>query len=185
MINDIKKDAKSRMDNAIKSLDVRLSKIRTGRASPALLDGIMVEYYGSLTPLRQVASVNVEDARTLKISVFDRNASKDVERAIQKSELGLNPVVAGTEIRVPLPPLTEDRRKELVKVVKGEVEQTKVEIRNIRRDANAALKDLQKAKEISEDDERNAEQDVQKLTDAAVKQGDELFAQKQKELMAV
>lgn len=185
MINDIKKDAKSRMDNAIKSLDVRLSKIRTGRASPALLDGIMVEYYGSPTPLRQVAQVNVEDARTLKISVFDRNASKDVERAIQKSELGLNPVVAGTEIRVPLPPLTEDRRKELVKVVKGEVEQTKVEIRNIRRDANAALKDLQKAKEISEDDERNAEQDVQKLTDAAVKQSDELFSQKQKELMAV
>lgn len=136
MINDIKKDAKVRMDNAIKSLDVRLSKIRTGRASPALLDGIMVEYYGTATPLRQVAQVNVEDARTLKISVFDRNASKDVERAIQKSELGLNPVVAGTEIRVPLPPLTEERRKELVKVVKGEVEQTKVEIRNIRRDAN-------------------------------------------------
>ncbi len=185
MINDIKKDAKSRMDNAISSLDVRLSKIRTGRASPALLDGIMVEYYGSPTPLRQVAQVNVEDARTLKISVFDRNASKDVERAIQKSELGLNPVVAGTEIRVPLPPLTEERRKELVKVVKGEVEQTKVEIRNIRRDANAALKDLQKAKEISEDDERNAEQEVQKLTDAAVKQSEELFAVKQKELMAV
>ncbi len=185
MINDIKKDAKVRMDNAIKSLDVRLSKIRTGRASPALLDGIMVEYYGTATPLRQVAQVNVEDARTLKISVFDRNASKDVERAIQKSELGLNPVVAGTEIRVPLPPLTEERRKELVKVVKGEVEQTKVEIRNIRRDANAALKDLQKAKEISEDDERNAETEVQKLTDAAVKQSDELFAEKQKELMAV
>lgn len=174
MINDIKKDAKTRMDNAIKSLDVRLSKIRTGRASPALLDGIMVEYYGTATPLRQVAQVNVEDARTLKISVFDRNASKDVERAIQKSELGLNPVVAGTEIRVPLPPLTEERRKELVKVVKGEVEQTKVEIRNVRRDANAALKDLQKAKEISEDDERNAETEVQKLTDAAVKQSDEL-----------
>ncbi len=185
MINDIKKDAKSRMDNAISSLDVRLSKIRTGRASPALLDGIMVEYSGSPTPLRQVAQVNVEDSRTLKISVFDRNASKDVERAIQKSELGLNPVVAGTEIRVPLPPLTEERRKELVKVVKSEVEQTKVEIRNIRRDANAALKDLQKAKEISEDDERNAEQEVQKLTDAAVKQSDELFAVKQKELMAV
>lgn len=185
MINDIKQDAKSRMDNAIKSLDVRLSKVRTGRASPALLDGIMVEYYGTPTPLRQVAQVNVEDARTLKISVFDRNASKDVERAIQKSELGLNPVVAGTEIRVPLPPLTEERRKELVKVVKGEVEQTKVEIRNIRRDANAALKDLQKKKEISEDEERGAENEIQKLTDAAVKKSDDLFADKQKELMAI
>ncbi len=185
MINDVKKDAKSRMDNAIKSLDIRLSKIRTGRASPALLDGIMVEYYGTATPLRQVAQVNVEDARTLKISVFDRNASKEVERAIQKSELGLNPVVAGTEIRVPLPPLTEDRRKELVKVVKGEVEQTKVEIRNVRRDANAALKDLQKSKEISEDEERGAENDIQKMTDAAVKESDVLFADKQKELMAV
>ncbi|MCI6796599.1 MAG: ribosome recycling factor [Succinatimonas sp.] len=185
MINDVKKDAKSRMDNAIKSLDIRLSKIRTGRASPALLDGIMVEYYGTATPLRQVAQVNVEDARTLKISVFDRNASKEVERAIQKSELGLNPVVAGTEIRVPLPPLTEDRRKELVKVVKGEVEQTKVEIRNVRRDANAALKDLHKSKEISEDEERGAENDIQKMTDAAVKESDVLFADKQKELMAV
>ena len=185
MINDVKKDAKSRMDNAIKSLDIRLSKIRTGRASPALLDGIMVEYYGTATPLRQVAQVNVEDARTLKISVFDRNASKEVERAIQKSELGLNPVVAGTEIRVPLPPLTEDRRKELVKVVKGEVEQTKVEIRNVRRDANATLKDLQKSKEISEDEERGAENDIQKMTDAAVKESDALFADKQKELMAV
>ncbi|MDD7022854.1 MAG: ribosome recycling factor [Aeromonadales bacterium] len=185
MLNDVKKDAKDRMDKAIKSLDVRLSKIRTGRASPALLDGIMVEYYGTMTPLRQVAQVNVEDARTLKISVFDRNATKEVERAIQKSDLGLNPVVTSSELRVPLPPLTEERRKELVKVVKGEIEQCKVEIRNARRDANNGLKELQKAKEISEDEQRSAEQEIQKLTDAAVKKSDELFEAKQKELMAI
>jgi len=185
MINDVKSKAKTSMDNAVKSLDVRLSKIRTGRASPALLDGIMVQYYGTPTPLRQVAQVNVEDARTLKLTVFDRSAMKDVERAIQMSDLGLNPVSTSSEIRVPLPPLTEDRRKELVKVVKGEVEQCKVEIRNLRRDANAALKDLQKKKEISEDEERAAENEVQKLTDAAVKKSDELFDTKQKELMAV
>ena len=136
MLNDVHKNAESRMNKAIESLDVRLSKIRTGRAQPALLDGIMVDYYGSQTPLRQVAQINVEDARTLKLSVFDRNAIKAVEKAIQQSELGLNPVVAGVEIRVPLPPLTEERRKELVKIVKNEVEQSKVEIRNIRRDAD-------------------------------------------------
>ena len=134
------------MNKALEALDGRLCKIRTGRAQPALLDGIMVDYYGSPTPLRQVAQVNVEDARTLKLSVFDRNAIKAVEKAIQQSELGLNPVVAGVEIRVPLPPLTEERRKELVKVVKAEVEQTKVEIRNIRRDANAEIKIFRRTK---------------------------------------
>ena len=166
MLNDVHKNAEARMNKAVESLDVRLSKIRTGRAQPALLDGIMVDYYGSQTPLRQVAQINVEDARTLKLSVFDRNAIKAVEKAIQQSELGLNPVVAGVEIRVPLPPLTEERRKELVKIVKNEVEQSKVEIRNIRRDANAEVKDLQKNKEISEDDQRSAEEKIQKLTDA-------------------
>lgn len=185
MLADVKQDAEKRMQGALDSLDKRLAKIRTGRAQPGLLDGIMVEYYGSPTPLRQVAQVNVEDARTLKISVFDRNAIKDVERAIQKSDLGLNPVVAGTEIRVPLPPLTEERRKELVKIVKGEVEQCKVEVRNVRRDANAALKDLQKKKEISEDEERGGEEQVQKLTDATIKKADDFFAAKQKELMEV
>ena len=173
------------MKKALDSLDVRLSKIRTGRAQPALLDGIMVDYYGSQTPLRQVAQVNVEDARTLKLSVFDRNAIKDVERAILNSDLGLNPVLTGTEIRVPLPPLTEDRRKELVKIVKGEVEQTKVEIRNIRRDANGALKDLQKKKEISEDEQRGGEEQIQKMTDASIKKSDDMLADKQKELMEI
>lgn len=173
------------MNKALEALDGRLSKIRTGRAQPALLDGIMVDYYGSPTPLRQVAQVNVEDARTLKLSVFDRNAIKAVEKAIQQSELGLNPVVAGVEIRVPLPPLTEERRKELVKVVKAEVEQTKVEIRNIRRDANAEIKDLQKNKEISEDEQRSGEEKIQKATDASIKKSDDLLAAKQKELMEI
>lgn len=173
------------MNKALEALDGRLCKIRTGRAQPALLDGIMVDYYGSPTPLRQVAQVNVEDARTLKLSVFDRNAIKAVEKAIQQSELGLNPVVAGVEIRVPLPPLTEERRKELVKVVKAEVEQTKVEIRNIRRDANAEIKDLQKNKELSEDEQRSGEEKIQKATDASIKKSDDLLAAKQKELMEI
>lgn len=173
------------MNKALEALDGRLCKIRTGRAQPALLDGIMVDYYGSPTPLRQVAQVNVEDARTLKLSVFDRNAIKAVEKAIQQSELGLNPVVAGVEIRVPLPPLTEERRKELVKVVKAEVEQTKVEIRNIRRDANAEIKDLQKNKEISEDEQRSGEEKIQKATDASIKKSDDLLVAKQKELMEI
>ena len=173
------------MNKALEALDGRLCKIRTGRAQPALLDGIMVDYYGSPTPLRQVAQVNVEDARTLKLSVFDRNAIKAVEKAIQQSELGLNPVVAGVEIRVPLPPLTEERRKKLVKVVKAEVEQTKVEIRNIRRDANAEIKDLQKNKEISEDEQRSGEEKIQKATDASIKKSDDLLAAKQKELMEI
>ena len=185
MISDVMNKAQTRMDKALESLDSRLSKIRTGRAQPALLDGIMVDYYGSPTPLRQVAQVNVEDARTLKLSVFDRNAIKAVEKAIQQSDLGLNPVVAGVEIRVPLPPLTEERRKDLVKVVKGEVEQAKVEIRNIRRDANDKIKALQKDKQISEDEQRSGEEKIQKATDAAIKKADELLDAKQKELMEI
>lgn len=185
MLKDVQNKAETRMNKALEALDGRLCKTRTGRAQPALLDGIMVDYYGSPTPLRQVAQVNVEDARTLKLSVFDRNAIKAVEKAIQQSELGLNPVVAGVEIRVPLPPLTEERRKELVKVVKAEVEQTKVEIRNIRRDANAEIKDLQKNKEISEDEQRSGEEKIQKATDASIKKSDDLLAAKQKELMEI
>lgn len=185
MVNDVKEKASMKMDNAVEALRSRLAKVRTGRAQPGILDSILVEYYGSLTPLRQVAQVNVEDARTLKLTVFDKNAIKDVEKAIQKSDLGLNPVVAGADIRVPLPPLTEDRRKELVKLVKGEVEQARVEIRNVRRDCNAMLKDLQKDKSISEDEQRGGEEQIQKLTDNAIKKCDELFAQKEKELMEI
>ncbi|MGN0915080.1 MAG: ribosome recycling factor [Succinivibrio sp.] len=185
MIKDVLAKAEERMNKALESLDVRLSKIRTGRAQPALLDGIMVEYYGSLTPLRQVAQINVEDARTLKLSVFDRNAIKAVEKAIQQSDLGLNPVVAGVEIRVPLPPLTEERRKDLVKIVKGEVEQSKVEVRNVRRDANNEVKELLKQKEISEDEQRSAEEKIQKSTDSSIKKADDILAAKQKELMEI
>lgn len=185
MLKDVQNNADTRMAKALEALDGRLCKIRTGRAQPALLDGIMVDYYGSPTPLRQVAQVNVEDARTLKLSVFDRNSIKAVEKAIQQSDLGLNPVVAGVEIRVPLPPLTEERRKDLVKVVKGEVEQAKVEIRNIRRDANDKIKALQKDKQISEDEQRLGEEKIQKATDAAIKKADELLDAKQKELMEI
>lgn len=185
MVKEVQANAQERMEKALASLDSRMSKIRTGRAQPALLDGIMVDYYGSPTPLRQVSQINVEDARTLKLSIFDRNSIKAVEKAIQQSDLGLNPVVAGTEIRVPLPPLTEDRRKDLVKIVKGEAEQCKVEIRNIRRDANQALKDLQKNKEISEDEQRTGEEKIQKFTDDFIKKAEDLLSAKQKELMEI
>ena len=185
MLNDVKNDAQARMKKAVESLGSRLNKIRTGRAQPGILDGIMVDYYGSPTPLRQVAQVNVEDARTLKLTVFDRNAIKDVEKAIQKSELGLNPVVAGVDIRVPLPPLTEERRKDLVKVVRGEVEQTRVEIRNVRRDANQELKALQKEKSISEDELKSGEEQIQKLTDKFIEKVDKEIEEKSKEIMTV
>lgn len=162
-----------------------MSKIRTGRAHPSLLDGIQVSYYGASTPLRQVANVSVEDARTLTISVFDKTLIQPVEKAILQSDLGLNPMSAGTTIRVPLPPLTEERRRDLVKVVRNEAEGARVAVRNIRRDANADLKTLLKDKEIGEDDERKAVDEVQKLTDAFVKKVDEVLADKEKELMEV
>ena len=185
MSDKIREQASERMDKALEALNNRLAKIRTGRAQPALLDGIMVEYYGNPTPLRQLANITAEDARTLKVSVYDRNAAKEVEKAIATSDLGLNPVSAGTELRVPLPPLTEERRRELVKVVRAEAEQCRIEVRNARRDANSALKELVKKKELSEDEQRQAEEAVQKLTDAASKKCDAQLAAKEKELMAV
>lgn len=165
MINDILKDSKTRMEKSVEALKSQLSKIRTGRAHPSLLDGIQVSYYGANTPLRQVANVSVEDARTLTISVFDKTLIQPVEKAILQSDLGLNPMSAGTTIRVPLPPLTEERRRDLVKVVRNEAEGARVAVRNIRRDANADLKTLLKDKEIGEDDERKAADEVQKLTE--------------------
>lgn len=185
MINDILKDSKTRMEKSVEALKGQLSKIRTGRAHPSLLDGIQVSYYGASTPLRQVANVSVEDARTLTISVFDKTLIQPVEKAILQSDLGLNPMSAGTTIRVPLPPLTEERRRDLVKVVRNEAEGARVAVRNIRRDANADLKTLLKDKEIGEDDERKAADEVQKLTDAFVKKVDEALADKEKELMEV
>lgn len=183
MINEIKKDTDTRMEKCVEAFKTNISKIRTGRASPSILDGIMVEYYGSATPLKQLASVTVEDSRTLKVNVFDRSISQAVEKAIMTSDLGLNPSSAGTDIRVPLPALTEERRKDLIKIVRGEAEQGRVSVRNVRRDANDKLKALLKDKEISEDDERRAQDEVQKLTDAGIKKIDAALNEKETELM--
>ena len=183
MINDIKKDAETRMDKCVEAFKNTISKVRTGRASPSLLDGIVVEYYGTPTPLRQLASVTVEDSRTLKINVFDRSMGPAVEKAIMASDLGLNPSSAGSDIRVPLPALTEERRKDLIKVVRGEAEQGRVSVRNVRRDANDKIKALLKDKEISEDDERRSQEEIQKMTDVRIKHVDAALAEKEKELM--
>lgn len=173
------------MDKSVDALKSQLSKVRTGRAHPSLLDGIMVPYYGADTPLNQVGNVSIEDARTLAITVFDKSLTAAVEKAIMGSDLGLNPMSAGTIIRVPLPALTEERRKDLVKVVRGEAENGRVAVRNIRRDANNDLKALLKDKEISEDDERRAADEIQKVTDVYIKKIDEVLADKEKDLMEV
>ena len=183
VINDIKKDAETRMEKCVEAFKSTISKVRTGRASPSLLDGIVVEYYGTPTPLRQLASVTVEDSRTLKINVFDRSLGPAVEKAIMTSDLGLNPSSAGTDIRVPLPALTEERRKDLINIVRGEAEQGRVSVRNVRRDANDKIKALLKDKEISEDDERRSQDDIQKMTDLHIKHVDAALAEKEKELM--
>lgn len=183
MIKTIKDEAQQRMEKSVEALKNQISKIRTGRAHPSLLDGIHVEYYGAATPLRQLANVVAEDARTLAITVFDRSLISAVEKAIMASDLGLNPASAGTVIRVPLPPLTEERRRDLTKIVRAEAEQGRVAVRNIRRDANDKIKALLKEKEISENDERKAQDEIQKLTDLYVKKVDEALAEKEKELM--
>ena len=183
MLNEIQKEAQERMEKSIDAFQNHISKIRTGRASPSLLDGIMVEYYGSPTPLRQLANIVAEDARTLAITVFDKSLTPLIEKAILTSDLGLNPASAGTIIRVPLPPLTEERRRALTKIVRGEAEQGRVSIRNIRRDANDQIKALLKDKEISEDDERKSQDSIQKVTDVAIKKLDAVLAEKEKELM--
>lgn len=185
MINEIKSDANERMDKSIASLVTDLSKIRTGRAHPSLLDAIHVEYYGSDVPLSQVANVSVLDSRTLSVSPWEKNMVQKIEKAIMTSDLGLNPATTGDLIRIPLPPLTEERRKDLIKVVRQEGEAAKVAIRNIRRDANGSLKSLEKEKEISEDEERRAQDEVQKLTDAHVKKVDQLLEEKEKDLMEI
>nr|WP_249213089.1 MULTISPECIES: ribosome recycling factor [unclassified Tatumella] len=171
------------MEKCVEAFKNSISKVRTGRASPSLLDGIVVEYYGAPTPLRQLASVTVEDSRTLKINVFDRSLSPAIEKAIMSSDLGLNPSSAGSDIRVPLPALTEERRKDLIKIVRGEAEQGRVSVRNVRRDSNDKVKALLKDKEISEDDERRAQDDIQKMTDLAIKKVDANLAEKEAELM--
>lgn len=182
MINQIKKDTEMRMEKCIEAFRDRISKVRTGRASPSILDGISVKYYGTATPLRQLANIVAEDARTLAITVFDRSASADVEKAIIASNLGLNPSSAGTVIRVPLPPLTEERRHELIKSVRAEAEQSRVSVRNVRREANDSIKALFKEKTISEDEERRAEDDIQKMTDTFIKIIDTGLTEKETEL---
>jgi len=179
------KDASQRMDKTLESLRTEFMKIRTGRAHTSLLDHVMVEYYGSDVPINQVANVNVEDARTLTVTPWERNMVGKVEKAIMTSDLGLNPATAGTVIRVPLPALTEERRRDLVKVVRAEAENARVAVRNIRRDANHTLKQQVKDKEISEDEERRGEERVQKLTDDHIARIDHMLAEKEAELMEV
>lgn len=185
MINEIKKEAQERMKKSAESLDVAFAKIRTGRAHPSILDSVMVSYYGSDTPLRQVANVTVEDSRTLALSVFDKSMIQAVEKAIMTSDLGLNPATAGTTIRVPMPALTEETRKGYTKQARSEAENARVAVRNIRRDALGQLKDLQKEKEISEDDERRAADEVQKLTDKYIAEIDKALEAKEADLMAI
>lgn len=185
MIKDIQDDAKQRMDKSLESLKVDLTKIRTGRAHPSLLDHVMVDYYGTPTPVKQVANVSVSDSRTLSITAWEKPLIPVIEKALMTSDLGLTPNSAGDVIHVPLPPLTEERRKDLIKVVRAEAEGARIAIRNIRRDANGDLKDLLKEKEISEDEERKGEDAIQKLTDAHVKKVDEMLKEKEAELMEI
>ena len=185
MLNDIKKDAQARMAKSIDALRHTLVKVRTGRASTALVEHLKVNYYGSDVPLSQVATVAISDSRSLTITPWEKQIVGAVEKAILASDLGLTPNTAGTTIRLNLPPLTEERRKELSKVVHGEGEDTKVAIRNIRRDANQQIKDLLKDKQITEDDERRAEEEIQKLTDKSIKDVDDVVKAKEQELMAV
>lgn len=184
-VNKIKSDATARMQKSVDTLKSQLSKLRTGRASAALLDHIHVDYYGSDTPLSQTAAVVVEDARTISITPYDKSMLQAIEKAIMKSDLGLNPNTAGSIIRIIMPALTEERRRDLVKVVKVEAETAKVAIRNVRRDANQAVKDLGKSKTISTDEEKRAETEVQKLTDQFVAKVDEASAVKEKELLSM
>lgn len=185
MIEEIQQDAETRMNKTIDALKDELAKVRTGRAHPSLLDHVTVDYYGSMVPLSQVANIGIEDSRTLSITPWERTMVQAIEKAIMTSDLGLNPNSAGTVIRVPMPALTEERRRDLVKVVRGEAEGSRIAIRNIRRDANSGFKMLQKDKEISEDDERRAQDVIQKLTDQFVKVIDEILVKKEQDLMEI
>lgn len=185
MIDAIKKDAQARMGKALDALATNFNKIRTGRAHPSILDGVMVSYYGNDTPLSQVANVNVEDARTLSVTPWEKNLVPDIEKAIMKSDLGLNPSTAGSVIRIPMPMLTEETRKNFIRQAKSEAETARVSIRNIRRDALAEVKALVKDKEISEDDERRAGDDIQKITDQFVSEVDKALTAKEKDLMEI
>ena len=185
MLPEIQNDTRTRMNKSLEALRHELAKIRTGRAHPSLLEHVHVEYYGNEVPINQAASVAIEDARTLSVSPWDKNMVKAIEKAILTSDLGLNPNTAGQVIRIPLPPLTEERRKDLGKIVHHEGENAKIAIRNIRRDANHQIKELLKDKAISEDDERRAEAEIQNVTDLAVSKVDEIVAEKEQELLEI
>jgi ribosome recycling factor len=185
MLDEIKQTADLKMQKSLESLKNDLAKVRTGRAHTGLLDHVMVEYYGSMVAVNQVANVNLGDARTINVQPYEKNMIGKVEKAIRDCDLGLNPATNGDLIRVPMPMLTEERRRDMTKIVRNEAEGAKVAIRNIRRDANDALKKLLKDKEISEDDERRAQDEVQKMTDKAVIEVDKLLQVKEADLMAV
>ena len=185
MLKEIKKDADTRMDKSVAAMRQELTKLRTGRAHTSLLDHITVEYYGSEVPLNQCANVNVEDPRTLAVTPWEKTMVQPIEKAIQNSDLGLNPASAGTVIRVPLPPLTEERRKDMIKLVRHEAEAGRVAVRNIRRDAIHDIKELMKEKMIGEDDEHRAEDEIQALTDGHVADIDKVLAEKESELMEI
>ena len=185
MIAEIKKSAEQKMQKSLEALKLDLGKIRTGRAHTGLLDHIMVDYYGTPTAINQVASINLADARTITVAPWEKKMLGAIEKAIRNSDLGLNPATVGEVIRVPMPPLTEERRRDLTKVVRHEGETARVAMRNIRRDANAHLKDLLKEKKIAEDEERRGQDDIQKLTDRYIAEIDKLLHAKEAELMAI
>ncbi len=185
MINDIQNDAKKRMQKSTESLHHELNKLRTGRAHPSLLEHVMISYYGTDTPLSQVASISVADARTLLLTPWEKPLIPDIEKAIMTADLGLNPVTSGDNIRIPLPALNEERRKEMVRAVRGEGENARVAVRNIRRDANNHIKDLLKSKDITEDDEHRSQDAIQKLTDQFIAEIDKVLQSKENELMEI
>lgn len=185
MIEDLKNEAAERMQKSLEALSHNFNKIRTGRAHPSLLEGVKVEYYGSATPLNQLANISVEDARTLSLTVWDKAMIPDIEKAIYKSDLGLNPATAGEVIRIPMPMLTEETRKGFTKQARHEAESARVSVRNARRDAMGMLKELVKEKEISEDDERRGHDEVQKLTDGFIAKIEKLLAAKEADLMEI
>jgi ribosome recycling factor len=185
MLDDLKKDAQARMTKCVQTFQTDLKKLRTGRAHPSLIDHLKVEYYGSDVPLQQIATINVEDARTLAVSPYEKTMVGAIEKAIHKSDLGLTPMTAGIVIRVPLPPMTEERRRDVTKVVRQDAENARVAVRNVRRDVLADIKQMLKEKLISQDEERRAETDVQKFTDKHVADIDQLLAAKEKEILQV
>jgi ribosome recycling factor len=185
MISDIQQDASVRMGKSVEALQKAFTKIRTGRAHPSLLDQISVPYYGAQTPLSQVANVSVEDSRTLKVSPWEKDMTQAIEKAIMNSDLGLNPTTQGMSIRIPLPPLTEERRRDLVKVVKNEAEQGRVAIRNIRRDANSEIKEALKEKMVSEDEAHAGEEKIQQLTDKFIKEVEKHLEVKEADLLSM